>query len=60
MFWNWIKRIALAIEKKHRQRYYKLIYSDTYGYGVEEALSATIVRQWFLNHNDYIDYDDNE
>ena len=60
MFWNWIKRIALAIEKKHRQRHYKLIYSDTYGYGVQEALTHTVVRQWFLNHDDYIDYDDDE
>jgi len=60
MFWNWIKRIALSIEKKRRQRHYKLIYSDTYGYGVQEALSATVVRQWFLNHDDYIDYDDDD
>ena len=50
--------MALAIEKKHRQKNYKLIYSDTYGYGVEEALSHTVVRQWFLNHDDYIDYDE--
>jgi hypothetical protein len=46
------------MEKKHRQRHYKLIYSDTYGYGVQEALTHTVVRQWFLNHDDYIDYDD--
>ncbi len=67
MFWNWLKDIRNwlnyrmeVMEKNHRQRNYKLIYSDTYGYGVEEVLSSTVVYQWFLNHEDYIDYDDNE
>jgi hypothetical protein len=47
--------IFLRIEKWWRQRNYKMIYSDTYGYGVEEKLTSSIKRQWFLNHYDYIE-----
>lgn len=43
------------MEKSWRQRNYKLIYSDRYGYGVEETLTPGLRYQWFINHTDYIE-----
>ncbi len=55
MFWNWLKNITEYMEKSWRQRNYKLIYSDRYGYGVEETLIPGLRYQWFINHTDYIE-----
>ena len=55
MFWKWIKNIIYSIQKVWRQRNYNMIYSDTYGYGIEEQLSPNLKHQWFINHTDYIE-----
>jgi len=55
MFWNWIKYKIYTIQKAWRQRNYTMIYSDMYGYGVEEQLSSSLKHQWFINHTDYIE-----
>jgi len=55
MFRNWIRGIIHSIQKAWRQRNYRMIYSDTYGYGVEEQLSYNLKYQWFINHTDYIE-----
>ena len=48
--------MGVRFEKYLRQRNYKLIYSDRYGYGVEETLIPNrLVYQWFVGHADYID-----
>jgi hypothetical protein len=53
-------KINRMIEKFHRylrQRNYKLIYSDRYGYGVEHRVSYTLIYHWFSNHTDVINYE---
>lgn len=54
-FKNFIERINDRIAKWCRQRTYSLIYSERYGYGVEDKLTPTIKRNWFLNHDDIIE-----
>lgn len=52
-----LTRIIKYIKKSYRQRNYKLIYSDRYGYGVENKIADKLKQQWFLNHDDFIEED---
>jgi len=52
---NFIRNILIKIQKRIRQRNYTLIYSDKYGYGVEEKISPKITQIWFINHSDFIE-----